>query len=208
MPNQKKLLQLPDEELIALIKKEPDYISVVYKKTKDYCLRFLYKKSAGSGVKEDELEEIFHKAVITLYEKIINENFQLTNNASIQTYLNSVCRYQLLDKFKKVNKGSSLEDAEPNLKELQVDPAIEDELRQLKIQDEKQYTALLGALEKMESAGGLCYEILTLFWYHGKSMAEIAGQLGYANAETTKQQKARCQKRLRQMAHRELMTDQ
>ena len=78
----------------------------------------------------------------------------------------------------------------------------------LKIQDEKLYTALLGALEKMESAGGLCYEILTLFWYHGKSMAEIAGQLGYANAETTKQQKARCQKRLRQMAHRELTTEQ
>ena len=55
MPNSLELQQIPDEELITLIKKDPDYISVVYKKTRDYCLRLLYNMSTGSDIRDEEL---------------------------------------------------------------------------------------------------------------------------------------------------------
>ena len=56
----------------------------------------------------------------------------------------------------------------------------------------------------MKTAGGNCYEILTLFWYHKRSLQQIAEHFGYTNESNAKNQKAKCQKRLRKMAHKEL----
>ena len=207
MPNPFKLQQIPDHELIDLIRTDHDYISVVYKKTRDYCLRYMYKMSAGSKVDEEDLHEIYQNAVTILYEKIIYENFQLINNASIQTYLTSLCRFQLLDQFKKVIKKSTIDQRESQLEGLQIDPSVEDKLMEIKIQDEKEYEAIEKGLKKMKVAGGNCYEILTLFWYHSKSIREITDHFGFANESTTKVQKYKCQKRLRRMAHGELKTE-
>jgi len=206
MPNQIELQKIPDEELITLIKRDPDYFSVVYKKTKDYCLRFLYKMNAGSKVTEEELNDIYEDAVIVLYEKIIHEDFQLTNNASIQTYLNAVCRFKLLDRFKKVGETTIKEGGENWINDLQTDPSIEDKLREIKVQDEKEFDAIEKALQTIKKSGGNCYEILTLFWYHEKSNKEIAKLLGYTTADNVKNQKGRCQNRLRIIAHKELST--
>lgn len=204
MPNPIELQQIPDQELIELIKNDPDYMSIVYKKTKDYCLGFLYKLNAGSDVKKEELHEIYQDAVIVLYEKIIYEDFQLTNNASIQTYLNSVCRYKLLDLFKKEGKRFTIEDGDKRIKELQFDPSIEDELRETEIQDGELFKALEKGMNKMRKAGGNCYEILVLYWYHSKSIREITKHFGYTNDVNTRNQKSKCQKRLRKMAQQEL----
>ena len=203
MPNSLELQQIPDEELITLIKKDPDYISVVYKKTRDYCLRLLYKMNAGSDVREEELQEIYQEAVIVLYEKIIYEDFELINNSSIQTYLNSVCRYKLLDLFKKSGRRSTLEEGN-FLKDLQVDPSVDDELREIEVQDEVQHKALKRCLLKMEKAGGNCYEILVLYWYHSKSIKELTEHFGYTNEANTRVQKSKCQKRLKKMTFKEL----
>lgn len=206
MPNPEKLQQIPDQELISLIRKDPDYMSIVYKKTKDYCLRFLYKMNTGSELKEEDLQEVYQNAVITLYEKIIYEDFQLTNNASIRTYLTSVCRFQLLNRFKKHGKEVPLKQENSVHEELQTDPSVMDELKEIKLLDERQYQAIEAALQSIQRSGGKCYEILTLFWYHRKSSLEIAELLGYAGADSVKNQKAKCQKRLRQLAYKELIT--
>ncbi|MBI6115973.1 RNA polymerase sigma factor [Salegentibacter maritimus] len=207
MPDPIYLQQLPDRELIALIKSDPDYISVVYKKTREYCLRFMYKMNTGSKVKEEDLLEIYQEAVIILYEKIIYEDFELTNNASIQTYLTSVCRFKLLDEFKKKFPISLDEEDGPGLRQLETDPGIEDELQEIRVQNEVQYNAIQIALEKMRKAGGNCYEILTLYWYHGKKHEEIAELLGYTTADSAKNQKSRCQKKLQKIAHEEVKRD-
>jgi RNA polymerase sigma factor (sigma-70 family) len=201
MPNTLDLQQIPDEDLITLIKKDPDYISVVYKKTRDYCLRLLHKMSVGSDVRQEELQEIYQEAMIVLYEKIIHEDFVLINNSSIQTYLNSVCRYKLLDLFKKSSKRSTIE--EGSLVEyLKVDPAVDDELQKTEIQDQVQHEALKKCLLKMKKAGGNCYEILVMYWYHSKNIGEITRHFGYSNDDNTKNQKYRCQKRLRKEVHK------
>ncbi|AVR44753.1 sigma-70 family RNA polymerase sigma factor [Christiangramia fulva] len=203
MTAKQNLLQISDLELLQLIKKDPDYISVVYKKTRDYSLRLLYKMSAGSDVRQEELQEIYQEAVIVLYEKIIHEDFELINNSSIQTYLNSVCRYKLLDLFKKSGKRSTIEEGSL-IEDLKVDPSVDDELREIEIQDEVQHKVLKKCLLKMEKAGGHCYEILVLFWYHSKSIRELTEHFGYTNEANTKVQKSKCQKRLKKMAFKEL----
>ena len=69
---------------------------------------------------------------------------------------------------------------------------------------EAQFTAIERALDKIKAAGGHCYELLSLFWYHKKTMKELTELFGYSNADNTKQQKAKCQKRLEKIAYNEL----
>jgi hypothetical protein len=56
----------------------------------------------------------------------------------------------------------------------------------------------------MKDAGGHCYELLTLFWYHKKSMNELTTVFGYTNEVNTRVQKSKCQKRLEKMAFSQL----
>lgn len=191
---------MSDEVLIELIKEDQDYLGVVYKKSKKYCISFMVKMSSSS--KLDDLNDIFQDAIIILYEKIIAGNFELTS--SIQTYLNSVCRFQLLNKFKSDKKVINHED-ETSFDLLnnnqQFDDAITDVLEPIQDEKEKQFTAIEQALIKMKEAGGKCYELLTLFWYQKKSMDYIADNLGYTNASNAKNQKYKCQKRLEKLAN-------
>lgn len=202
MPLKQGLLNLSDDELLQLIREDQDYLSVVYKNTRDYCLRFMRKMVINLPIREEELMDVYQDAVIVLYEKIIGGDFQL--NSSFQTYLNSVCRNQLLKRFPHVSLAVPLDEAVEWRREYQVDPSVNDVLRELESENCAQTTALEKALQTMKAAGGNCYELLTLFWYHRKSMRQIAERFGYSNEANARNQKAKCQKRLRKMAHLEL----
>ena len=82
---------------------------------------------------------------------------------------------------------------------MRYNPLIIDTLEEFEDTKEKQFNAIEKALEKIKEAGGHCYELLTLFWYHKKSMNELSEVFGYSNADNTKNQKARCQKRLEKL---------
>lgn len=199
-----KFGHLTDLELIQLIQENQDYLGVVYKRCKSYCIQFMRKMTNGS--KSDyELDDVFHDSILVLYEKIVSGNFELT--ASLQTYLNSVCRFQLLNKLGKDEKYSYYDepigkDDEDNL--ISYNSTITDTLDEIEDPKDSQFAAIESALEIMKEAGGHCYELLTLFWYHKKSMNELTAIFGYNNSDTTKNQKGRCQKRLEKMAFNEL----
>ncbi len=92
--NQKSLL--PDASLIEALKDNVEILGVIYKKHKDYCLKFMRKQCNGKDY-ETIIEDIYQDATLVLYEKAKTGNFILT--CSIQTYLNSICRNQLLNRF-------------------------------------------------------------------------------------------------------------
>ena len=190
---------MSDQELIELIKEDQDYLGFVYKNCKEYCISFMRKISIG--IYEDDLHDIYQDAIIILYEKIVAGNFELTS--SIQTYLNSVCRFQLLNKFRSDKKTINQEDDiifDIINKNEQFDINISDVLEPIENENEKQFSAIENALIRMKEAGGKCYEILTLFWYQKKSMEYISEYLGYTNAANAKNQKFKCQKRLEKLA--------
>ena len=82
-------------------------------------------------------------------------------------------------------------------------PNIVDDLEPIEDEKETKFNAIEKALMKMKEAGGNCYELLTQFWYHKKTMNELTEIFGYTNADNTKNQKSRCQKRLEKLAFNE-----
>ncbi|QKJ64977.1 sigma-70 family RNA polymerase sigma factor [Flavobacterium sp. M31R6] len=196
-----KFQHLTDAELVKLIHQNQDYLGEVYKRCKSYSIQFMRKMTHGT--KSDyELDDVFHDSMLVLYEKIIKGDFELT--ASLQTYLNSVCRFQLLNKLGKEKLYSDY-DADGRKDDDDENPmgyksSITDSLDEIEDPKESQFTAIERALLTIKEAGGHCYEMLTLFWYHKKSMNELTQHFGYSNSDNTKNQKAKCQKRLEKIA--------
>lgn len=205
---QNNILELKDHEIISKIKENSDALGIVFKKCKPGAIQFLRKINYQSNERID-IEDIFQDAILVLYENIVNKDFILASNTSLQTYLNSVCRNQLLKKIEKnnvvelnENKGND----EGHDEVMEFNPLIIDTLEEFVDIKEQQFNAMEKALEKIKQAGGHCYELLTLFWYHRKSMSELSEVFGYSNADNTKNQKARCQKRLEKLTF-ELMNN-
>jgi RNA polymerase sigma factor (sigma-70 family) len=198
-------IALNDQDLLVKIKENSEVLGVIYKRCKSNSVRFMQKMTSGS-MNDYELDDVFHDAIIVLYEKIISGDFTLT--CSMQTYINSVCRFQLLNKLGKSklntdfeeNKDHDDDDENP----MSYKSTITDCLDVIDDPKEAQFTAIERALDTIKAAGGHCYELLTLFWYHKKSMNELTELFGYSNADTTKNQKAKCQKRLEKIAYNEL----
>ena len=176
-----------DNELLKLIKKSSSNLDILYRQNKDYCLNFMFKIN-----QEHEFNlDIYHDAVITFYEKICTSDLTLT--CSIQTYLNSICRNQLLTKYKKSKLHISLnEEYDETIKDW-----LDDDYKEI---SENKLKATVTSLEKLKELGGKCYEILKRFYYDNHSMSKIAEDLNYTNADNVKNQKARCQKKLTEEA--------
>jgi RNA polymerase sigma factor (sigma-70 family) len=178
---------LSDFEIIEKLKTSSSYLESIYLKHKKYCLNFMFKLNPNS----EENLDIYHDAIITLYEKTCSGNFTLT--ASIQTYLNSICRNQILNRFSK----SKLHVVHHENYDEKITDWIEDDLKEI---EEHKLNAIIEALLKIRDQGGNCYEILRRFYYDKHSMEKIASDLDYTNANNVKNQKARCQKKLNQEA--------
>ena len=186
-----------DQELLELIKENKDNLKYVYKNTKDYSLRFMKKMTSNNNVSDEVLEDIFHDAILVLYEKIRDGKFEL--KASFQTYLNSVCRYSLLNIFKKKDKEPDFLD-DKKLKKIEYDDSITDTLDLIPEFNSPKMTALVKALNTLKENSKKCFELLEVFWFEKMSMNHIADKLGYSNAASAKNQKAKCQKRLIKLA--------
>jgi hypothetical protein len=204
MADKNNFTTLNDQELLVKIKQNSDYLGIVYKRCKANCLGFMRNKTYGK-ISDYELEDVFQDATIILYEKIIKGDFVLT--VPFQTYLNSVCRFQLLNTIKKSKLTTNYQDNSEDDDDENPNgyhSSITDSLDAVDYSNEPQFLAIETALEKMKAAGGHCYELLTLFWYHKKSMNELTTEFGYTNEVNTRNQKAKCQKRLEKIAYNEL----
>lgn len=198
------LSELNDQELLIRIKDNTDYLGIVYKRCKTNCISFMRKMTSGK-ISDYELEDVFQDANIILYEKIVKGDFVLT--ASFQTYLNSVCRFQLLNT---IGKSKLTTDYQENLDDEDDEnphgyhSSITDSLDAIDHTNEPLFLAIERAFEIMKNAGGKCYELLTQFWYKKRSMKELTEIFEYTDANNTKNQKARCQERLRVLSYNEL----
>jgi RNA polymerase sigma factor (sigma-70 family) len=191
----KDLKQIDDEQLIAMLKDDKDAYVHIYNKHKEYSINFLksmYKNSTSL------VEEIYHDSVVVLYENLLKPDFKLT--CKMQIYINSICRNQLLKQLKDSNKTTLLEDVDEdgdeNNKHL-YDASIKDwyETQYDGINNEK-VEKLEVALKDLKGQKPDCYEMVIQFYYKKKSMAEIAESLNHKNADTTKNLKSRCLKKL------------
>ncbi len=196
--------ELNDQELLIRIKDNTDYLGQVYQKCKPNCLAFMRKMTSGK-ISNYELEDVFQDANIILYEKIVKGDFVLT--ASFQVYLNSVCRFQLLNTIEKSKLTTEYQedyDNDDDENPYGYRSSITDSLDAIDHSNEPLFLAIERALDQIKSAGGRCYDLLTQFWYKKRSMKELTEIFEYTNEVNTRNQKAKCQERLRIMSYNEL----
>jgi RNA polymerase sigma factor (sigma-70 family) len=201
--------ELSDSELLERIRLDSSLVEIVYKRCKSNSMRFM--RNRWSTTLEEDLEDIFQDAFIVLVERINGGGFNLTDGASFQTYLNSVCRNQLLRRHR--DSGSFIE-----FNDVQIDESenqdefvnstqndsflntITDYLTELEGENEPLFQALERAFSDLRNRGGHCHEMLIMFWYQNCSIRELTEHFGYTTEVNTRNQKSRCQERLRNMA--------
>jgi RNA polymerase sigma factor (sigma-70 family) len=177
---------MTDQEKISQLRSDNSFFTKVYEEHRTYSLNFMRKMNSN----DDLIKDIYQDAVIVLYEKSRDPEFKLT--CSIQTYLNSICRNQLLNNYKENSRFLSINE--------DFDSGINDwyDNDQNEIKNER-ISTLENALIKLKELGGNCYEILTRYFYRKQSMNDIALEMNYSNGDNVKNQKSRCQKKLKEL---------
>lgn len=194
-----------DLELINLIKEDTDFLKCIYNKTKSLCIKFMQKQC--NGVDIIEIEDIYHDALIVLHNKAKSNEFQLT--CTLQVYLNSICRNQLLNKFKYSSKFipiSEREDDDDNDEDNLYDSKITDWLPYVdySINDDNslkntRINAIMISLEKMKTLKGNCYEILKNLYWNKLSLDEIATLFNYKDNQNARNTSYECRKKLKSL---------
>lgn len=141
-------------------------------------------RNSGS---EDEAKDLFQEALCVLYDKVSQGDFVLSSK--LRTYLYAISRRLWLKQLNGRDRGFvDVEGIE--------EPMMLEEDLQIHQERESQFDQMERALGKL---GNPCKTILTDFYIHGKTMAEISEKLDYTNADNAKNQKYKCLQRLKKL---------
>lgn len=137
----------------------------------------------NNGDKTDA-EELFQEAILVLYEKTRNPDFQLT--CSIKTYLYAVCRNRWLNQLRNSAKTTPIdEEAE----------AVADEF----LQEKERVPLDQDLTQALDKLGEPCRQVLLGYYFEKLSLEQLAIRLGYASANVVKQRKFKCLERMKKM---------
>jgi len=158
-------------------------LTQLYRQTFPVVQRYVLRHSGSA----QDAQDVFHDALIVLYEKAVYGNLVLT--AAPSTYLVSVCRnlwYRELDRRRR----------QPN------DTLTEEHtaLAELGALSAETPTASTGAdvvLDYVERLGTKCKSILISFYYFNEPLEQIAVTHQYRSVRSATVQKFKCLERLR-----------
>lgn len=185
-----------DETIIAGIKNfdEPS-ATALYHRHKEYCMRFMLKMHWDEAANQD----IYQDALIVFIEKI-RANALTLKDTSIQTYLNAICRNQVLVRLKKNNQpvlmGDDLDSEFGNHYDDWLD-------EQANVKNER-IAVIMEELELMKTKGKVCFELLKKVFFENKTMDAVAALMNYSNADNAKNQSYRCRERLKKQVFERL----
>lgn len=170
-------------EIIERIKKGDEELLVsVYKKFRNEFIQF---SVSTYQISDDAAKDVFQDSILIFNENILSGRLtELTSD--VKTYLFAIGKYQILNLKRKSVKTSNLysdsaikenpfEMAEENKRQTELNEIVKQVMKELPEKDQK---------------------ILELFYYKDKSLEQIAGELGYANANVVKKKKSLIMKKL------------
>lgn len=162
-----------DNQIVEKIKiGDESALEFLYKKHYRMIVRLVMKNSGT----EDEAKDIFQEALFTFWRKVIQDNLILTSK--ISTYLYSIC-LNLWRKELDRKKRFSSEEKDTSFIE--------------NIDEEERVNAIQKCISEL---GETCQKVLTMYYFDGFSMKEVADKLGFANADTAKTKKYKCKQEL------------
>ena len=174
------------QQLLLLLKEsDKTALKMIYLNNREPFINFARK----FHISDDDIVDVYQDAIIVLQEKAIKGEIE-NLTCSIKTYLFGIGKYMLFEKARKNNKDISnfpLEIEAYNYKEISND-FLEDEPNEFQILLQKGFSSL----------GKKCKEVLSLFYYRGFTIDEIAKKLNYNNKNVVKSQKSRCIKKLKE----------
>jgi RNA polymerase sigma factor (sigma-70 family) len=190
-------MNIDEEGLLQKILDNDQNLDVLYRRYKEPTIRFLNSYTSSSS--SVDFGEVYQDTVIAFYENL--KKGKINGTSSISTYLNSIAKNIINNR----NRNSNVVLSTYKDSTLDFDPDITLSLEEIEI-DDKTYDALNLALIELHQSGGNCHKLIMDFWYRRMSIGELTKEYGYINDDTTKQQKAKCQKRLKILSHKHFHT--
>ncbi len=173
----------PKELLEGLATNDAKVISQLYKDNFGMIQSFIIQNNGTY----DDARDVFQDAMIVLYDKSKDPNFELT--VQLKTFLYSICRRLWLKKLqyqqKYVAPVESLQETVPVEEEIEQKEKLDMDFELMDV--------------AMKSLGEPCKSLLEAYYIQKKHMTEIADEFGYTNADNAKNQKYKCLMRLKKL---------
>ena len=186
MSNRQLIEQGADEENVILQIREGNefVLKRVYKENFPAIKKYIVSNSGD----EDDAKDLYQEAFMVFYQKVKENEFEL--QSSIKTYLYAVARNLWLKKLRLFSSGMIVP-----LKDEDDYSEVAEDVEQAEDRD-NEVKHLKLALDQL---GEPCKTILNDFFYHKKSMEEIAVKMNYTNSANAKNQKYKCFNRLKKL---------
>ena len=159
---------------------ENEALKEIYVLCREDCLTWLQK---DFGCTQDDALDVFQMSVLIMYDNVMKGKLNALS-ANIKTYLFGIAKNKALELLRD-KKNTTTDDIS-----MIVHYVVQDNEENVL---EHQISTALNALDQL---GDPCKSILQLYYYHDMKMEEITEKMGYKNADTTKNQKYKCLKRL------------
>jgi len=145
--------------------------------------------TTNAGTKEDA-EDVFQEAIIVLWKKIRNPDFELT--CSLKTFLFAIAKNIWLNRLRAKKKGTVYHlDAVVNQVEDYVAEVYEESKQEEKLQ------------VWLQSVTQHCQWLITTFYYLQHPMEKIMEKMGWKNMHTASNQKYKCVQMLKKQMQKE-----
>jgi len=180
---------MTQDEIITKIKNGGQAeLGVVYETYREEFLHWIMKEYKCST---DDSQDIYQLTILVFYDNIKNGKLEHLVS-SVKTYLFGVGKNLVMEWRRKSGRSTPL-DQERWLNDYAMEESDNAPTEQM-------VHAARNALSKL---GEPCRQLIEMFYYGKKSMEEITEELHYKNAETAKNQKCKCMKRLRKLYEEE-----
>lgn len=177
-------------EIIAKIKTGGQTeLGMIYEEYRTEFLKWVVKEYNCS---EDDSKDIYQIAILIFYDNVKTGKLEHLVS-SVKTYLFGIGKNIVMENMRKTKRQTPI-DQERWLKEYLIDEPHE-------VTSDASLEIATRALNKL---GEPCRKLVEMFYYERKNLEEITNALNYKNAETAKNQKCKCMKRLRKLCEEEI----
>lgn len=145
------------------------------------CISWLKKQYS---IREDEAVDVFQMAMITLYDSAIQGKVK-SETTDVKSFLYGVAKNRVYELLRLKKKRIPAEDHHVLCIYMSADMQLFDTEDAINL-----------AVKALAELGDPCKSIIQMYYYKNCTMEEITEKMGYKNADTTKNQKYKCLKRL------------
>ncbi len=179
---------LSNKEIVKRIQENDRTVLGELYVTNERSITSYIKRNGGNS---NDAQDLLQEAIITLWQNINAGRFELS--AKVSTYLFAIARNKWMAESRRQKKYDH------NVKNIE-EKANEDNTLNELIDDEER-NMINEALEHLESP---CKELLLLFYFEERKMADISKILNFANSDVAKAKKYQCKKALQKLLQTKL----